>query len=232
MADRVEAALRDLILGGELPPGTRLVELELCDQLGASRTPVREALHRLERDGLACPSGRGLCVASLAGGALDDAYRVRAVLEGLAARQAAERQRRGELAPAAIGKVEALARTADRATRAGRLGAAVDANRAFHLAIVELSGNVELRAALLPVWDRVHITTRASLGEGDRSTRVDREHDEILTAIRAGRAGTAGRLAEAHVEGTRRLALTGADEPPARRPAGGARPVDRGRRRP
>jgi DNA-binding GntR family transcriptional regulator len=222
MADQVEVALRDLVLAGDLAPGARLVELELCERLGASRTPVREALHRLELAGLAAPSGRGLCVAALADHALDDAYRVRAVLEGLAARQAAERQRHGDLAPASLAGVEAAARSADRATRAGRLAEAIAANRAFHLGIVDLAGNGELRAALLPVWDRVHVTTRASLGEAPRTARVDAEHAALLAAIRGGQPGTARRLAEGHVEGTRRLALpAGPDNPGGR--AGGAR---------
>jgi DNA-binding GntR family transcriptional regulator len=248
MADEAEAALRHLILGGELVPGARLVELDLCEQLGASRTPVREALHRLELAGLAEPSGRGLCVAGLADRALDDAYRVRAVLEGLAARLAAERQRRGDLAPAALAHVEAVARTADRATRAGRLAEAIDANRAFHLGIVDLAGNGELRSALLPVWDRVQVTTRASLGEAPRTMRVDEEHAAILAAIRDGQGGTARRLAEAHVEGTRRLAVVAgttsggrAGDARATRAAGDraaqtrsrlATAVDRGGRRP
>jgi DNA-binding GntR family transcriptional regulator len=210
MADEVEAGLRELILSGELAPGARLVELELCAGLGASRTPVREALHRLEQSGLACLSGRGLCVADLEPDALDDAYRVRAALEGLAARQGAERQRRGDLAPAALATVEAHARAADRFTRAGRLTEAIGANRAFHLTIVGLAANRELEAALQPLWDRIQVTTRAHLREVSRAAAVDDEHGAILGAIRAGRPAAARRAAEAHVEATRRLALAAA----------------------
>jgi DNA-binding GntR family transcriptional regulator len=146
-------------------------------------------------------------VAALEPAALDDAYRVRAVLLGLAARQEAERQGAGDLAPAALAAVEAAARTADRHTRAGRLGAAIAANRAFHLGIVELAANRELETALVPIWDRIQVTTRAELRDAARAAAVDDEHGALLDAIRAGRPGAARRAAEAHVDRTRRLAL-------------------------
>lgn len=203
IADDIEHTLRDWFLTGDIAAGARLVELELCERLGASRTPVREALHRLQRDGLITASGRGLAVVALGPSELDDAYRVRAVLEGLAAEGAAERQSRGLLAPAALATLGSLQRAADKATRAGRLAEGTSANRSFHLAVVDLAANAALRDALVPLWDRIHISTRAQLRRPARVAEVDQQHRVIVEAITAGRPATARKAAEAHVNATR-----------------------------
>src|SRR3954464_7514575 len=84
--------IREAILDGELAAGERLKEDELARRLDVSRTPVREALRRLEAEGLVVVEPqRGATVRSYAPEELDDMYRLRAVLEGYAARRAAER---------------------------------------------------------------------------------------------------------------------------------------------
>ena len=79
----------DAIETGDFRPGARLVESELAERLGVSRTPVREALQRLETQGMLSRDGRSLIVASLDHNQLAELYTVRAELEGLAARLAA-----------------------------------------------------------------------------------------------------------------------------------------------
>src|SRR4051794_37977473 len=89
---RTQLRLRELIVGGELRPGHRIAELTLVERLGASRTPIRMALVRLEEEGLleALPNG-GFMVKDFSESDIHDAIEVRGTLEGLAARFAAER---------------------------------------------------------------------------------------------------------------------------------------------
>jgi GntR family transcriptional regulator of vanillate catabolism len=89
---RVQLRLRELIVGGELKPGARIAELALVEKVGASRTPIRAALSRLEEEGLleALPNG-GFVVKDFSESDIHDAIEVRGTLEGLAARLAAER---------------------------------------------------------------------------------------------------------------------------------------------
>src|SRR5215207_3770528 len=89
---RAQVRLRELIVGGELPPGARIPELSLVERLGVSRTPVRAALLRLQEEGLleGLPGG-GFAVREFSETDIYDAIEVRGTLEGLAARLAAER---------------------------------------------------------------------------------------------------------------------------------------------
>src|ERR671924_755438 len=92
---RALLGLRELLLGGEYPPGQRLSELPLVERLGVSRTPLRLALARLEHEGLieALPAG-GYAVRQFTRADIDDAIELRGLLEGTAARFAAERRAR------------------------------------------------------------------------------------------------------------------------------------------
>src|SRR5215216_2191834 len=114
--DTARRRLRALILDGTYPAGTRLSELEVAAALGMSRTPVREAIRTLAADGLVGPAGWGVTVVALESGDLDHAYQVRAVLDGLAAEQAADRQRTGRIAPADLVGLRAAAAAAAEAT--------------------------------------------------------------------------------------------------------------------
>ncbi len=91
-AVRAQLRVRELILAGDLPPGSRIAELALVDRLGVSRTPIRAALMRLEQEGLlqALPNG-GYAVRTFSEREVGDAIELRGTLEGLAARIAAER---------------------------------------------------------------------------------------------------------------------------------------------
>ncbi|MEV4145342.1 GntR family transcriptional regulator [Amycolatopsis sp. NPDC049691] len=194
--------VRGLIVLGTYPAGRAVTEQELCDRLGVSRTPVREALRRLESDGLVEPARRGVTVVELDPKALRDAYRVRAALEGLTAELAAERQRSGELAPADLARLGALADDADRATRSGDLAEGVRHNRAFHRHIAALADNPPAAEALDRLWDRITVSTRASLAAPARTGQVEEEHRQLVAAIADGRPEDAAALARAHVLST------------------------------
>jgi DNA-binding GntR family transcriptional regulator len=198
----VRAQLRELIVSGALAPGARVSEAELAAQLDVSRTPVREALARLDGEGLVQAAGRGVRVRTLSADELVAVYRVRAALEALAAETAAESQVAGEIAPAALNELDHLADQTDAATRAGDLESAAQLNRAFHRATIVLAANPVALELLDRLWDRIIVTTRSSLAAPARADEVDQEHRLLLACIRAGDATGAASAARDHVLAT------------------------------
>ncbi len=198
--------LRQLILDGAYPAGTRLTEMEVAATLAMSRTPVREAFRALAADGLVRPTGRGLAVIALDAAELDDAYQVRAALETLTAELAATRQRDGRIAPADLASLREVAAAAAEATDAGRLGEAAGHNRLFHRRISELAGNAMALRVLDQLWDQIMVSTLHSLTPAARPAHVNAQHDELLTAIVAGHPDRAGDVARRHVLDTRATA--------------------------
>jgi DNA-binding GntR family transcriptional regulator len=201
--DTARRRLRELILDGTYPAGTRLAELEIAAVLGMSRTPVREAIRALAADGLVRSTGWGVAVVALDPSDLDHAYQVRAALEGLTAELAATRQRDGRIAPADLASVRGAATDAAEATAAGRLQTGVEHNRRFHRRIAELAGNTIALPALDRLWDQILISTLHSLSAPARPAQVAAQHNELLDAIADGRAEEAGRVARQHVLDTR-----------------------------
>lgn len=184
--------IKDAIMSGEFLPGDPLVELSLAEWCGVSRTPVREALSRLEQDGLAQRGDRGLIVRQSTANEIIDLYEVRVVLEVKAASVAASRR-----TPADIG---AMRRAAEhyRQTPEDDADALVDANREFHRAIWEASHNL----AVIDLLDRLNmhlgrhsLTTLQFPGRHETSIA---EHDMLVKAIADGDPEAARRAAEQH----------------------------------
>ena len=186
--------IRSLILSGDVPPGTRLGQVDLAQQLGVSRTPVREALRRLTGEGLVdFEDQRGFRVAALA---LDDVVRrleVRLLLEPGAARMAAERRTEEDLA--ALEESIVLERRARSST------AVHDASRDFHVRIAMATQNPELVATLEGLWlvevgRRLLSRRRAAPRWQDADIA---EHEAILAAVRDRDGETAAGLMEEHI---------------------------------
>ena len=163
---------------GEFRPGDRLVESDLADRLGVSRTPVREALQRLETQSLLARDGRSLIVASLDHNQMGELYVVRRELEGLAARLAARHANAEEVAvlremveadDALVGDPAALAR----------------ANRRFHRQIHLASHNRYLVQQLDLVHRSMALMATTSLAAQGRGEIAQKEHKAIVAAIEA-----------------------------------------------
>ena len=163
---------------GEFRPGDRLVESDLADRFGVSRTPIREALQRLETQQLLTRDGRSLIVASLDHNQLAELYVVRAELEGLAARLAAKHATREEVRvlrdmieedKALVGNPSALAR----------------ANRRFHRQLHLASHNRFLVQQLNLVHQSMALMETTSLAVEGRSAAALDEHAAIVGAIEA-----------------------------------------------
>jgi DNA-binding GntR family transcriptional regulator len=203
LLNHAEAAYRkihDLLVTGQLAPGTSLTERQLSSDLGMSRTPVREAVRRLQADGLISAFDRGLVVAVLSPSEVSGAYEVRAALEALAAQLAAARSRDGHLAPA---QIRALAEHADAVASAATQGEARGASQAnlrFHRWIAELADNTFVEEALRRLWDRIAVSSLSNLTDRQWSTEVAGHHEEIVATIAAGEPERAASVMRAHIQ--------------------------------
>ena len=172
------ALILDAIDQGTYRPGDRLVESELADRFGVSRTPIREALQRLETQSLLTRDGRSLIVASLDHAQMAELYAVRQELEGLAAKLAAQH--------AAAEEVQVLREMveADHALL-GDPQALARANRRFHHQIHLASHNRYLVQQLDLVYRSMALMARTSLAAAGRGEKALAEHAEIVEAIAA-----------------------------------------------
>ncbi len=197
LREEVYRKLRQAILDDVYPPGTKLVESELAAQLRISRTPIREALHKLELEGLVerGPGGAGLRVAGLSPAEVQEIYGIRAVLEGYAARLAAARA--GE---ADIRRLAALLDASAQAIAEGDRPRLLQLNTEFHDAVNALAGSRRLAALLLGLREQIVRYRRATLEIGGQDTLALAEHRAIVEALAARDAGRAERLVVAHVE--------------------------------
>ncbi len=189
----IYAALLEAIDRGDYPPGGRLIETDLADRFGVSRTPVREALSRLESQGMAQRDGRrGLTVARLDYDQLGELYELREVLEGYAARLAARH--------ASVAEIAVLQEMvdADRA-RAEDPSALAQANRQFHRQLHRASHNRYLNDMLVRMRRSLALLAGTTLTiQGRGATSVD-EHQAIVNAIVARDGDAAEEAARTHI---------------------------------
>ena len=191
------AALRQRILDNVYPPGHRALEGDLADDLGISRTPVREALIRLANEGLVEVVPRhGMRVLPLSPVDMKEIYVVLTALEGTAAEALAlRRPTDAELAPL----VEAT-REMKRALKADDLDAWARADERFHQRLVELAGNRTLVDAVARLGDRVHRARMFTLRLRPKPVSSTQEHLAMLERIRAGDAAGAVEVNRKHRE--------------------------------
>ncbi|WP_188530075.1 GntR family transcriptional regulator [Sinisalibacter lacisalsi] len=198
----------DAIDAGLYKPGERMVESELAERFGVSRTPIREALQRLETQSLLTRDGRSLVVASLDHNQLAELYAVRAELEGLAARLAAQ-----HAAPEEVRVLREMVE--DDRGLVNDPGALARANRRFHKQIHLASHNRYLVQQLDLVHRTMALLATTSLAvEGRSQTAID-EHDAIVRAIEARDGDGADEALRIHIsrafETRLRLDSTGAE---------------------
>jgi len=177
---------------GEFRPGDRLVESELAERFGVSRTPIREALQRLETQAVLARDGRSLVVSSLDHDQLGELYVVRAELEGLAARLAAQHAAPEEIRVLydMIRKDRELVDRPDLLSRA---------NKRFHRQIHLASHNRYLIQQLEMVHRSMALLATTSLAVDDRGARALDEHEAIVKAIEARDGEAADRAIRAHI---------------------------------
>jgi DNA-binding GntR family transcriptional regulator len=212
LVDRLAADLQQRVLSGDIPSGTRLRQSALADEFGVSRTPIREALRKLQAAGLVeVQPNRGALVRGLSSREIRDAYQVRAELEALAAELAATRIRHDQLdrlhAAQALFR-DGLVRTVE-ARRSGGGAAGADrraaawgrANDLFHQVIQEAAGNAVLAATLAHLHRSFpRDLSKIVLAESTPLLRANvLEHEEIIGALERRDAPAARELMRRHI---------------------------------
>lgn len=193
LAERVYEELFSGIQEGRYPPGERLREEDVAEALGVSRTPVREAVSRLHARGLLEASNGGLAVTRLTRSATVELYAVRQILEGSAARFAAQQASQAE-----IFTMEHLTAAFAKALNDPDMLAKI--NREFHLAIREAAHNRYLVRTLSEFDTTLTLLPGTTFEEKDRGRQALAEHTEILKAIMARDPDAAERAARNHIQ--------------------------------
>ncbi len=182
LADDIATELREQIVSGSLPPGTRLLELRLAERFGTSQGPVREALRLLERDGLVTHlRRRGVYVRELSITDLDEIYSLRAALEGFAARRAVPR-----ITPAGVRTLERLLERMVPGAATGELKRGIRIAIEFHEEIAVIAGHERL----LQTWHSIMAqTSQYAQLAGSQAPEVAPDveaHRRLLDAITSG----------------------------------------------
>jgi DNA-binding GntR family transcriptional regulator len=203
LSDKAYFGILEAIRHGRLLPGTRLRETDLAAWLSISRTPVREAIHRLKGEGLlSAAAGKSLVVTQVDRGLVDDLYVLREVLEGTAAGLAAARATSADLQ---ILEELIEAEGSIQVTDVERL---VDANRRFHDFTSGVAKNRFLQRALSVLSDSLALLGASTLDNPARAAVARHQHREIVYAIKDRDTERAERLMRAHIQDAHRARVS------------------------
>jgi len=192
-ADAVYRALRHGIVHGDLAPGERLRSDALATELNVSRTPVREALRKLEAEGLVAHAGSRLVVRAFTEQDLTELFYVREALEGMAARLAAE-----NATPAEIDAIRELLEDMDAVRQRKDVGVFRRLTAEFHQLVCRASHNDRLLQLSQSLLDHVRQFQTSTLYREGRLAEALNEHRKLLAAIEARDGESAERLAREH----------------------------------
>lgn len=196
LRDVVFENLRTAILEGNLKAGQRLMEVQLAEQLGVSRTPIREAIRKLELEGLVVMLPRkGAYVANMSFKDLIDVLEIRASLEGLAASLATERLREEDIA-----ELERVAKEFETSVREANIDNVLKKDIEFHEKIFLMANNKKLYQLITSLWEQVHRFRVTYVSNYDASLSLVDEHNRILEAIKSGDCELAKKYATEHIE--------------------------------
>lgn len=186
-------ALREAIVNGILEPGERMMEIQLAEEMGVSRTPVREAIRKLELEGFVVMIPRkGAYVAGVSYKDVKDVFEIRATLEGLAAGLAAEK--------ATDDEIEQIERVLHYEKEPDSLEAMVQADTDFHALLYKASRNERLIQILANLREQIQRFRTTSLAVPGRVKYAIQEHRDIADAIARHDVEEAENLAAAHIE--------------------------------
>ncbi len=206
LVDAAYELIRRRILDNVWPPGHRALEQEVALALGMSRTPVREALVRLQSEGLVEVVPRhGMRVLPVSPNDMREIYQILTALECMAAEILASRgPSDAELQPL-VDATNAM----DRALAVDDLDAWAAADESFHAQLLELAGNRHLQATVMNHWDRAHRARMFTLRLRPKPVNSTRDHMQLVERLKAGDAEGASRVNRSHREraGAELLAL-------------------------
>ncbi len=196
LRELVFEALREAIVKGVLKPGERMMEIQLAEEMGVSRTPVREAIRKLELEGLvAMVPRKGAYVASLSMKDIVEVFEIRGALEGLAAELAAER-----ITPEELEELERFLLRINESIETKDLTLMVEVDTDFHSQLYRASRNERLSQVISNLREQIQRFRKTSLSLPGRMRAALEEHKQIVEAISARDGALARRLAEEHIE--------------------------------
>jgi DNA-binding GntR family transcriptional regulator len=189
--DMVAALVRELVITGELAAGEQLRQRDLAQRFGVSQTPVREAMRRLESEGLlVCDTHRGFTVVASDEGRLEENFRIRAALESLGASLAARK-----IDASGLDRLRGL--NDQMRALADHDPAYSELNREFHFTVYEYSHSPLLLSLMRLLWASLHGGPRVARTHAESA----RQHDEILAALAEGDADIASARTYQHIMG-------------------------------
>ncbi|HHX22609.1 MAG: GntR family transcriptional regulator [Tepidanaerobacteraceae bacterium] len=195
LRELVFAAMREAIVKGELKPGERLMEVQLAEEMGVSRTPVREAIRKLELEGLVVMVPRkGAYVAGLTLKDAANVFEIRGSLEGLAAALAAERITEEE-----INDLDRVLEDIAKAGEKGDVDTIIKKDMEFHQKLFSATRNERLAQIISNLKEQIDRFRIKSFTNPKRLKSVILEHKKILDAIKNGDAENAEKLARDHI---------------------------------
>ena len=195
LSDQVFERIEADILSGKYSRGEILTELKLVETLGVSRTPIREALRRLEQENLIEETGKGAVVVGIDKNDLEDIRTVRYNIEGIAASRAAER-----ITDAEIDELRRTVEMQEFFVEKHDSDRIKSLDSEFHERIFRYSGSSILAQTLLPLHKKLQKYRKASVEQAGRAGESAKEHRGIFEAIAARDPERAGALMRAHIE--------------------------------
>lgn len=195
LADQVFEKLENDIIQGVYPRGEILTELKLVEQLGVSRTPIREALRRLEQERLIEDTGKGSRVVGITEDDLEDIMNIRQRVESLAAYYATV-----NMTPEGLAQLTHVVDLQEFYFAKGDAEHLRQVDDQFHDLICTLSKRTVIMDTLIPLHRKTRRYRLISMADWNRTTNTRQEHEAIFKAIAAGDAELASRLTARHIE--------------------------------
>jgi DNA-binding GntR family transcriptional regulator len=203
LKEAVHQRLKESIIRGEIAAGTKLAETQLAQKLGVSRTPLREAINRLEQDGFVeIIPRRGAFVKKQSLREILENLELREVLEGLAVRLAARRA-----TPAMIRKMKACFQGFSERNVEQSISSYAHQNIRFHNLIIQASQNRKLIALIRNLFDQMDMVRLHTIVLPGRARKSLSEHSAIIRFIEKGSAQRAERELRAHIADLRQAVL-------------------------
>lgn len=204
LADQVFEKLENDIIQGVYPRGEILTELKLVDQLGVSRTPIRDALRRLEQERLIEDTGKGSRVVGITEEDLEDIMNIRQRIEGLAAYYAAK-----NMTPEGLAELTHIVDLQDFYYDKGDAEQLRQVDEQFHDLICYLSERTVIMDTLIPLHRKTRRYRRISMEDWSRTVNTRKEHKAIFDAMASGDADLAESLMGKHIENAKKHMLGG-----------------------
>ncbi len=203
LRDVVVESIRQAIISGQFPPGMRLMELQLAEEMGVSRTPVREGIRKMELEGLVVMiPRRGAYVADISIKDINEVYEVRTALDVLSAGLAAERIDKSE-----IQEMRELLAEEAALVEAKNYPRIIDNDTAFHDVIYRASGNTRCMNIISNLREQITAIRGRSMPYPGRVEIMLKEHRAIFDAIAAGKVEKAQEAVRTHMENAEQTLL-------------------------